>query len=46
VLQRWPASATGYAPEAYGWALGGLWLVQLAGLSWYWGSRRLLASPG
>ncbi len=44
VLQRWPATGTGYAAEAYGWALGALWVVQLAGLTWYWGSRRLLAA--
>jgi predicted MFS family arabinose efflux permease len=46
VLQRWPPSASGYAPEAYGYALGGLWVVQLAGLVWYWSSRRLLAVSG
>ena len=46
VLQRWPVTSTGYASEAYGWALGGLWLIQLAGLAWYWSSRRLLAAPG
>lgn len=46
VLQRWPATAAGYAPEAYGWALGALWVIQLAGLAWYWSSRRLLAAPG
>jgi predicted MFS family arabinose efflux permease len=46
VLQRWPATAAGYAPEAYGWALGALWVIQLAGLGWYWSGRRLLAAPG
>ena len=44
VLQRWPDTAKGYAPEAYGWALGGLWIIQLAGLLWYWSGRRLLAA--
>lgn len=46
VLQRWPSTAGNYAAEAYGWALGALWVVQLAGLAWYWTSRRLLAAPG
>jgi predicted MFS family arabinose efflux permease len=41
VLERWPASGTGYAPQAYGWALAALWLIQLAGLAWYWSGRRL-----
>lgn len=43
VLGRWEPSATGYAPQAYGWALGALWLTQLAGLAWYWSGRALLA---
>jgi predicted MFS family arabinose efflux permease len=42
VLERWPATATGYAPQGYGWALGVLWLVQISGLAWYWSGRRLL----
>ena len=25
VLNQWPQTASGYAPEAYPWALGGLW---------------------
>jgi predicted MFS family arabinose efflux permease len=41
VLNLWPPTAVGYAPEAYGWALGGLWLVQAAGLAWLWSGRRL-----
>jgi len=43
VLERWPATASGYAPEAYSWALSTLWVVQVAGLSWYWRGRKLLA---
>ena len=43
-LDLWPQSATGYAPEAYPWALGMLWAVQLAGLAWLWCGRRLFAS--
>jgi predicted MFS family arabinose efflux permease len=43
VLERWPATATGYAADAYGWALGALWAIQLAGLGWFWRGRRLLA---
>jgi len=40
VLNLWPQTAVGYAPEAYGWALGTLWLVQAAGLAWLWQGRR------
>jgi len=43
VLNQWPQFAAGYAPEAYSWALGMLWLVQLAGLAWLWSGRRLFA---
>ena len=43
VLSLWPATAAGYAPEAYGWALAGLWLVQSACLAWLWSGRRLFA---
>ena len=41
VLSLWPPTAAGYAPEAYPWALGGLWLMQAAGLAWLWSGRRL-----
>jgi predicted MFS family arabinose efflux permease len=41
VLNLWPPTATGYAPEGYAWALGGLWLLQFSGLVWLWGGRRL-----
>lgn len=44
LLSLWPQTATGYAPEAYGWALGALWLVQFAGLAWLWSGRRLLGA--
>jgi predicted MFS family arabinose efflux permease len=42
VLAFWPQTATGYAPEAYPWALALLWVVQFAGLVWLWTGRRLL----
>lgn len=42
VLERWPRSHAGYPPEAYSWALGTLWAVQLAGLAWFWSGRALL----
>ena len=45
VLDLWPQSAQGYAPEAYTWALGVVWAVQLAGLAWLWRGRALLAEP-
>ncbi len=47
VLNLWPQTPTGgYAPEAYPWALGLLWLVQLTGLAWLWTGRKLLAAGG
>jgi MFS family permease len=45
VLDLWPQSPTGYAPEAYPWALGMVWAVQLAGLVWLWGGRALVERP-
>jgi predicted MFS family arabinose efflux permease len=42
VLERWPPTDGGYPPEAYSWALGALWALQLAGLAWFWNGRRLL----
>ena len=44
VLNLWPSTAAGYAPDAYAWALGGLWLLQAAGLAWLWSGRKLFAS--
>ncbi len=40
VLNQWPQTTTGYAPEAYPWALGALWVIQFAGLAWLWSGRR------
>ena len=49
VLDLWPQSGrgttAGYAAEAYPWALGLVWAVQLAGLAWMWSGRALLAQP-
>lgn len=45
VLDRWPQSPAGYAPEAYPWALGMVWAVQLAGLLWLLTGRKLLENP-
>ena len=42
VLDLWPTSASGYAAEAYPWALGMTWAVQLTGLAWLWSGRALL----
>jgi len=42
VLDLWPQSSAGYAPEAYPWALGMVWAVQLAGLLWLWSGRALV----
>ena len=44
IIHQWPQTAAGYAPEAYPWALGGLWLVQFSGLVWLWSGRRLFQS--
>jgi MFS family permease len=41
ILNLWPQTASGYAPEAYAWALGMLWFIQFAGLAWLWSGRRL-----
>jgi predicted MFS family arabinose efflux permease len=41
VLNLWPQTPAGYSPEAYPWALGMLWLVQLAGIAWFWSGRNL-----
>jgi MFS family permease len=46
VLNQWPQAGIGYAPEAYAWALGGLWLVQFSGLAWLWKGRRLFTASG
>jgi predicted MFS family arabinose efflux permease len=43
VIGLWPPTATGYAPQAYTWALAMLWLVQFSGLAWFWRGRRLFA---
>jgi predicted MFS family arabinose efflux permease len=42
VLDLWPPTAGGYAAEAYPWAFGMVWAVQLAGLAWLWSGRSLL----
>jgi hypothetical protein len=42
VIGLWPPTATGYAPEAYTWAFGMLWLVQFSGLAWFWLGRKAL----
>ncbi len=41
VLGLWPATATGYAPEAYFAAIAVLWLVLAAALAWLWSGRAL-----
>jgi predicted MFS family arabinose efflux permease len=41
VLDLWPQTPAGYAPEGYPWALGMLWAAQFAGLAWLLAGRRL-----
>jgi len=43
VLDLWPQTPGGYAPEGYPWALGMLWAAQFAGLAWLLAGRRLFA---
>jgi MFS family permease len=43
VLDLWPQIPGGYAPEAYPWALGLVWSVQLAGLLWLLSDRKLIS---
>jgi MFS family permease len=43
VLDRWPQTLAGYSPQAYPWALGLLWAVQMAGLVWFLSGRKLFA---
>ena len=40
ILNLWPQTPGGYAPQAYPWALGVIWIVQFAGLAWLWAGRR------
>jgi len=40
VVDLWPRTATGYAPDGYTWAFGALFILQLGGLAW------VLLSPG
>ncbi|MFI5001027.1 MAG: hypothetical protein ACHQK9_14205, partial [Reyranellales bacterium] len=39
VVDLWPKTATGYAPDGYNWAFGALFILQLAGLAWLLLSR-------
>ncbi len=34
IVDQWPRTATGYAPDGYTWAFGALFILQLAGLAW------------
>jgi predicted MFS family arabinose efflux permease len=42
ILNLWPPTETGYDPRGYSYALGALWLIQLAGLAWLWRGRALV----
>ena len=39
VVDLWPRTASGYAPDGYVWAFGTLFILQLAGLAWLMLSR-------
>ena len=46
VVDLWPKTAIGYAPDGYAWAFGALFILQLAGLAWLLLSRgRPMAAP-
>lgn len=46
VVDLWPRTAAGYAPDGYAWAFGALFILQLAGLAWLLMSRgRPMAVP-
>ena len=46
VVDLWPRTAAGYAPDGYTWAFGTLFILQLAGLAWLVLSRaRPMARP-
>lgn len=34
VVDLWPRTATGYAPDGYAWAFGAMFILQLLGLAW------------
>jgi predicted MFS family arabinose efflux permease len=34
IVDLWPRTASGYAPDGYAWAFGALFILQLAGLAW------------
>ena len=44
VLDLWPQTPGGYAAEAYPWAFGLVWAIQLAGLLWLGSKPSLLTS--
>jgi len=39
IVDLWPRTAIGYAPDGYTWAFGTLFILQLAGLAWLLVSR-------
>jgi MFS family permease len=39
IVDLWPKTAIGYAPDGYSWAFGTLFILQLAGLAWLLMSR-------
>ncbi len=46
IVDLWPKTAAGYAPDGYAWAFGALFILQLGGLAWLLLSRaRPMARP-
>jgi hypothetical protein len=39
VVDLWPRTATGYAPDGYTWAFGAMFILQMAALAWLLVSR-------
>lgn len=39
IVDMWPRTETGYAPDGYAWSFGALFILQVAGLAWLFLSR-------
>jgi MFS family permease len=44
IIDQFPATPTGYPPEAYAWAFGGILALQLLAVGWYYAAPALMAA--
>lgn len=44
IIDRFPATATGYPPEAYAWAFGIILAMQLLAVGWYYAAPALMVA--